>query len=110
MSFVDMSQTGNDAQDNRYCVTRFAFRGFRRAALPIASVTALRVLWKEMPAVMDKAFYRAAVDSGRVGGASVYSTLISNIERSQAARNSSSKERVREEDDYTFMRLTQIKF
>jgi len=54
MSFVDMSQTGNDAEDNSYRVTGFAFRSFRRAALPIASVTALRVLWKEMPAVRTK--------------------------------------------------------
>jgi hypothetical protein len=51
MSFVNMSQTRNDAQDNCYCVTRFAFCSFRRAALPIASVTALRVLWQEMSAV-----------------------------------------------------------
>ncbi len=54
MSFVDMSQTGNDAEDNCYRVTRFAFRSFRRAALPIASVTALRVLWQEMPAVRTR--------------------------------------------------------
>src|SRR6058998_2171679 len=54
MSFVDMSQTGNDAEDNCYRVTRFAFRSFRRAALPIASVAALRVLWQEMPAVRTR--------------------------------------------------------
>ena len=58
MSFVDMAQTRNDAEYNCYRVTRFAFRSFRRAALPIASVTALRVLWQEMPAVRTRHFIR----------------------------------------------------
>src|SRR5206468_4227874 len=42
------------------------------------------------------------VGSGRVGGASVYSTLISIIEGSQGARNSSSKQNQnRATTDYT---------
>src|SRR5437899_12268345 len=52
MSLVDVSQSRNDTEHNRHCVARFAFRSvFSRAALPIAPVAALCVLWQEMSAV-----------------------------------------------------------
>ena len=60
VSFIDVSQTGNDTQDNCYCVARFAFGGFRRAALPIAPVTALRITWQEMPAIRTRHFISRA--------------------------------------------------
>jgi hypothetical protein len=51
-----VSQTGNDAQDHRYCVARFAFRSFRLATFPIASITLLRVLRQEMAAIRTSHF------------------------------------------------------
>jgi len=40
VSFVNMSQAGNDTKDNCDGVARFAFRSFGRATLPITSVAA----------------------------------------------------------------------
>src|SRR5437867_3298959 len=54
VSFIDVSQTGNNAQDNCYCVARFAFRSFLLATRPIAPVTVLRITWQEMPAVRTR--------------------------------------------------------
>jgi hypothetical protein len=51
VSLIDMSQAGNDTKDNRHGVTRFAFRRFSRAALPIASIAVFGLFWQEMPAV-----------------------------------------------------------
>src|SRR5947209_18439161 len=70
MSFVDVSQAGNDTQDNRYCVTRLALGSFRRAALPIASITALRALRQQMSTIWTRHFVsgvRLWLGGGRVG-------------------------------------------
>src|SRR6266404_3555168 len=59
MSLVDVSQSRNDTEHNRYCVASFAFRSvFSRAALPIAPVAVLCVLWQEMPAEWTRHFVR----------------------------------------------------
>ena len=51
VSLVNMSQAGNDTEDNCDGIAGFALRCFSRAAFPITSVAALGVFWQEMAAV-----------------------------------------------------------
>src|SRR4030095_8448907 len=51
VSFIYVSQTGNDAEHHCDQVACFAFRGLCCAADPIAAVTAFRVLRQKMPAI-----------------------------------------------------------
>src|SRR5436190_23440005 len=91
VSLVDVSQTGNDAEHHCDHVACFAFRGFGCAAHPIAAVAAFRVFRQKMPAVRARhliACGRLRPDSRRIR---VFHLHI--YRNSQAARNSSSKER-----------------
>src|SRR6476646_6940479 len=51
VSLVDVSQARNDTEHHCDKVAGFAFRGFRRAADPIAAVAAFRVFRQKMPAI-----------------------------------------------------------
>ena len=51
VSLVNMTQAGNDTEDNCDGIASFAFCCFGRAACPITSVAAPGVFWQEMPAV-----------------------------------------------------------
>lgn len=93
VSLVDMSQTGNETKQHGDGVACFAFCGLRRAADPIASAAAFRVLRQEMPAVRARHFIaRARFDRSRRG---ICVLDLHNYRQSQAARNSSSKEKFR---------------
>jgi hypothetical protein len=60
VSFVNMSQAGNDTKDNCDGVARFAFGRFSRAARPITSVTPFDILRQKMPAVWTGHFIPGA--------------------------------------------------
>ena len=60
VSLVNMSQAGNDTEDNCDGVTRFAFRRFSRPARPITPVAARGVLRQQMSAVWTLDFISSA--------------------------------------------------
>ena len=60
VSLVNMSQAGNDTEDNRDGVTRFAFRRFSRSARPITPVAARGILSQQMAAVWTRHFISSA--------------------------------------------------
>ena len=56
VSLVNMPQAGNDTKDYSNGVARFAFRRFRRAACPIASIAVFGIFWQQMPAIWTRHF------------------------------------------------------
>ena len=60
VSLVNMSQAGNDTEDNRDGVTRFALRRLSRAARPITPVAACGILRQQMAAVWTRHFISSA--------------------------------------------------
>ena len=55
-----MSQAGNDTEDNRDGVTRFAFRRFSRPPRPITPVAPRGILREQMAAVWTRHFISSA--------------------------------------------------
>jgi hypothetical protein len=51
VTFIDMTQTWNDAEQNGHGIARLPFRRLGRAARPVTTVASLRVFGQEMPAV-----------------------------------------------------------
>ena len=90
MSFIDVSQTGNDTEHHCDQVARFAFRGLCCAAHPIAAVAAFRVFRQKMPAIRARHFI--ACGRFRLGSGRIRVFHVHTYRKSQAAPNSSSKQ------------------
>lgn len=60
MSFINMAQAGNDAQEHSHRIARFAFRGFRFLARPIAATALLRAFGQQVAAIRTRHRVRAA--------------------------------------------------
>ena len=90
VSFIDVSQTGNDTEHHCDQIARFAFRGLCCAAHPITPVAAFRVFRQKMPAIRARHFI--ACSWFRLDGWRICVLHLHTYRKSQAAPNSSSKQ------------------
>src|SRR5437762_2596049 len=94
VSFIDVSQAGNDAEHYRDRVARFSFSRLCRAAHPITAVAAFGVFRQKMPAIRARHLIARGRFRRSCRGIRIFH--IHTNRRSQAARNSSSTETPRD--------------